>query len=100
MKKNFSLIISDEAYLDIADTFTWYDAIEEPLGKKFIISFESSLNTLLNNPLSYHVRYKNVRIIFMKRFPYGIHYVIDGNILKVIAVFHTSRNPQNWEDRL
>jgi hypothetical protein len=45
-------------------------------------------------------RYKNLRIHFIKRFPYGIHYLFDGNDIKVFGVFHTSRDPKNWSKRL
>jgi hypothetical protein len=36
----------------------------------------------------------------VRRFPYGILYVFDQNIISVIACFHGKRDPKSWEDRL
>jgi toxin ParE1/3/4 len=37
----------------------------------------------------------------MKKFPFMIHFTLDEtqNFVVVHAVFHTSLNPKNWEER-
>ena len=100
MKKQNTLFITDEAYLDILDAHVWYNTLAKGLGDEFEQHLEKELNRLLKNPKLFQNKYKNIRVAYLEKFPYGIHYLIDENILKVVAVFHTSRNPQNWEDRL
>jgi len=100
MKAGYSLLLSDEAYYDILDAYLWYESARDGLGKDFELCLEAEINRLLKNPLQYQVQYKKIRIAYIERFPYGVHFIIDKKFIKVIAVFHTSRNPENWEERL
>jgi len=96
----YDLLISDESRLDILDAFSWYESRREGLGRDFELCLEAGFNQIQRNPLLYQKRYKNLRIHFIDRFPYGIHFLIDEKTIKVFGVFHTSRNPQNWTSRL
>ena len=49
---------------------------------------------------AFQKKYKDIKIRFISRFPYGIHYTYNDNKIIVIAVFHTSRSPKNWSKRL
>lgn len=100
MSSAHTLIVSDEAYLDILDAFTWYESIKNGLGGEFEKSIEHSFSTIVRNPDSVQKRYRNVRVAFIKHFPFGIHYTAEKSTLKVIAVFHTARDPKSWADRL
>jgi len=92
----YQLLISDESRLDILDAFSWYESRRPGLGKDFELCLEAGLSQLKRDPLLFQKRYKNLRIYFIDRFPYGIHYLIEADTIKVLAVFHTSRNPQRW----
>lgn len=96
----FQLLISDESRLDILDAFAWYEGRREGLGKDFELCLEAALNTIKRDPSLFQKRYKNLRIHFIDRFPYGIHYLVEENTIKVFGVFHTSRNPVSWKIRL
>jgi toxin ParE1/3/4 len=100
MKSEFTLLVSDEAYSDILDAFLWYEAARDGLGKDFELCLEAEINRVLSNPLQYQVQYKKIRVAYIERFPYGIHYLLDKKLIRVIAVFHTSKDPENWEARL
>lgn len=96
----YKLLVSDEAILDIADAMFWYNVSQGGLGDKFQKDLKTQLDLLRTNPESFQLRYKNVRVLFLKKYPFGIHYFIEENIIKVIAVFHTKRNPKRWTERL
>jgi toxin ParE1/3/4 len=96
---SFELLISDEAALDLADAFLWYEMQREGLGKDFELC-EAGLNRICRNPKNFQKKYKIVRVHFIERFPFGLHYIEEDQLLKVIGVFHTSRNPKSWNDRL
>lgn len=36
----------------------------------------------------------------VKRFPYGVYYLVEGEVLLVLAVAHSRREPHYWADRL
>jgi toxin ParE1/3/4 len=94
------LLISDESRLDIFDAFSWYESHRISLGKDFELCLEAGLDQIRKNPLIFQKRYKDIHIYFIERFPYGIHYLIEENSVKVFGVFHTSRNPRKWVTRL
>ena len=100
MKSYFLLEISDESRFDMIESFQWYDAIHKELGNRFENEIESELQRLIKNPFHFETKHKKVRVLFMKKFPFGIHFVIDDDKIKVIAFFHTSRNPKNWKKRI
>lgn len=47
------------------------------------------------------MKFGEVRIAFLKKFPFGIHYVYKEkeNQIIIYSVFHTSRNPEIWQER-
>ena len=100
MKLHYSLIISDEAYFDTLDAYLWYNTVRDRLGDEFEHCLEKELLRLIENPEQFQIKYKSIRVAYLEKFPYGVHYLIQDNFIKVVAVFHTSRNPQNWKNRL
>ena len=96
----YQLLISDESRLDILDAFAWYESSRLGLGKDFELCLEAGFNQIQRDPFLFQKRYKNLHIYFIDRFPYGIHYLIDEDSIKVFGVFHTSRNPTKWIIRL
>ena len=96
----YSLLVSDEAYLDILNAFLWYESARDGLGKDFELCLEAEMNRIIKKPLQFRAKYKKIRVAYIERFPYGVHFLIERNIIKVIAVFHTSQDPVNWASRL
>jgi len=96
----YQLLISDESRFDILDAVSWYEKHVSGLGKELENCLDEGFNKISSNPLHYQKRYKNLRIHFIDKFPYGIHYLFEENAIKVFGVFHTSRSPRNWTSRL
>ena len=96
----YQLLISDESRLDILDAFSWYESKRIGLGKEFEFCLEVGFNQIQKDPLLFQKRYRVPHIYFIERFPYGIHYLIEENSVKVFGVFHTSRDPGKWVIRL
>lgn len=94
------ILLSDESRFDIIDAFSWYEMQREGLGKEFEMCLETGFEKIAKNPLSFQKRYKNFRICFIRRFPYGIHFLVQNNTIRVFAIFHTSRDPHSWQSRL
>jgi toxin ParE1/3/4 len=96
----YQLLLSDESRLDIFDAFSWYEVQREGLGRHFELCLEAALSAVERQPLAYQKKYKEIHVYYITRFPYGIHYIIEGKEIKVIAIFHSSRNPMSWVERL
>jgi plasmid stabilization system protein ParE len=89
-----------EALLDIEQIVFWYEQQRKGLSYDFELCLEASVNEIVRIPSSFQKRYKTVKIRFISRFPYGIHYIFIEKQIIIIGVFHTSRSPKNWENRI
>lgn len=97
----YQIQIDSEAKLDIQEAVTWYNSQQKDLGRKFHIEIKEYFNYLKINPL-YEIKYNTVRCLPLKKFPYTLHYTVNeiDKIVIVRAVYHTSRNPDIWENRI
>ena len=88
-----------EALFDIEEIVLWYEDQREGLSYDFELCLEVGINEIQRTPSAFQKKYKNVKIRYINRFPYGIHYIDDDKIITILAVFHTSRSPKNWNKR-
>jgi|SRR5690554_1391138 len=86
---------------DLKEAALWYNRASRNLGLLFLKEIKEEVKQIVKNPLSYEVRYADIRIAFLKRFPYAIHfeYLETENQINILAVLHTSRNPEIWKKR-
>ncbi len=96
---NYQLLVSQEARLDIFDAFLWYENQKDNLGFEFELALEEGFQKIVVSPLAFQKQYDNIHIHFIDRFPYGIHYLIDDDFVRVFGVFHTRRDPSKWKER-
>ena len=96
----YNILLSQEAEWDISESFHWYEIQKSSLGDSFEEAINEALEAISQNPNICQLKYKKIRIYFTKNFPFGIHYYTDKKDLKVIAVFHTSKDPSNWDERI
>jgi toxin ParE1/3/4 len=93
---SYQLIVKPEVEEDIKSAYDWYEEQQLGLEESFLDGVDLAFDQILNSPKSYQERYKKTRIHFTDRFPFGVHYRIEGIRLIVLAVLHTSRDPKNW----
>lgn len=65
-----------EVKQDIQEGINWYNSRQEGLGRKFYDAVEEEYNVIRRNPL-FQIRYKNVRCLPVKKYPYMIHYIVN-----------------------
>ena len=51
-------------------------------------------------PEMYPIVHQNVGQALARRFPYSIFYLVEGDTAYMVSVFHASRNPRTWTDRI
>jgi len=94
------LIIAPEAEQDISDAYAWYEERRIGLGEEFLSCLDASIQAILRRPEMYPEVFENYRRILARRFPYSIFYAYSRTTITVYAVFHNSRDPQKWRERL
>lgn len=87
---------------DLKEIKDWYKKINKKLVNRFFEEFENEIKFLAQNPLSKEIKYNDCRICYLKSFPFGIHYQYfnSNNSILIIGIYHTSRNPKIWINRL
>ena len=100
MKKH-KVKIELEALTDIQDITDWYNKAQKGVGKRFQNTVIKQINSLSKNPHIYEVRYKEIRCMIVKKFPYMVHFYIndDNNTVEILAVISTDRNPNIWQKK-
>lgn len=86
---------------DLKEAARWYNKARKGLGNLFLKEVNKKVKLILQNPLHYQIRYANIRVAFTNIFPYGIHfeYLEKENQVNILAVFHTSRDPELWDEQ-
>ena len=94
------LITAPEAAIDLAETYCWYEGRRPGLGEEFLSCVDACIQGICRNPEMYAVAHENYRQALVRRFPYTVSYEYTSNTVTVYCVFHTSRDPQKWRERL
>lgn len=87
------LIIEPEAEADMGEAFAWYENQRRGLGHEFLLAIEASFAAIRRRPESFKSIRRDVRRAIMRRFPYGIFFVVEERTINVLAVLHAKRNP-------
>ncbi len=98
-KKQYKLELSNEAEADFESSYNYYASVSETVADNFFKQTNESFEQILKNPEIYPKIYKNIRRYVLKKFPFVVYFQIENEIIKVIALFHTSRNPEIWMQR-
>lgn len=93
------LIIQPEAERDLAEAFIWYETQRPGLGNELLLSIEASLAAIQRRPESFPIIHREIRRALIRRFPYGIFYIVDEDSLVILAIFHAKRDPRKWKKR-
>lgn len=97
----YKIQIDEEALQDIQEATNWYNEQLNGLGTRFQKQVKSQINSLKTNHEHYANRYADVRCMLIKKFPFMVHYTVDGKLklVEIFAIIHTGRNPKIWEGR-
>jgi toxin ParE1/3/4 len=98
MTRSFHVTL--EAEDDIRGADHWYEAQRMGLGDEFSAAVIDVFHRIEANPPAAAVRKLGVRRMNLKRFPYGVHYIVDEEHISVIAVLHAKRDPNTWMERV
>jgi toxin ParE1/3/4 len=96
----YRLIIRPEAEAELAEAFDWYEQRVPGLGEEFLVAFDVALASILSNPLQHPALHRGIRRALTRRFPYQVLFLVEEDVITVIAVFHGARDPRRWQDRI
>ncbi len=88
------------AEAEIDDAFATYEEQRTGLGIEFLDELARIEGHLRANPALYQRVYGDLRRAVMRRFPYGVFYVIDKAQVSILACLHLHRDPRSFADLL
>jgi plasmid stabilization system protein ParE len=94
------LILAPEAEEDISSAYGWYEDRRPGLGEDFLSAVDACLEAIRRQPEMHAVVIESYRRALLRRFPFGVFYEHLGDRVIVYGVFHTSRDPQQWRQRV
>lgn len=93
-------VIAPEAEVDIAEAYVWYEGRRDGLGEEFLSSVDACLESIRRRPQMYPIVHEGYRRSLIRRFPYAVFHEPSEAAVTIYAVFHTSRDPDKWRQRL
>lgn len=89
------LILKSTASIEIENAISHYSHINKSLAQKLEKEIRYSFLKISKHPESFQFRYKTIRIIWLKTFPYGIYYIFDSDEIYVLAFWHAKEDAVN-----
>ena len=87
------------ARTEFIEAAAWYESRRPLLGVEFVAEVERCVALAAGQPQLYAIAYRGLRRITTKRFPYCIYFRVTAQRIVVVAVFHSSRDPEIWKVR-
>ena len=96
----YNLEIRNLAKSDIQQIVNYFDeTTNSQITDDFLSDLYANFEFLIDNPFLFQLKHKNIRICYLNNFSFGIHYTVDNIVVEVLAVLHTSQNPEIWAKR-
>jgi plasmid stabilization system protein ParE len=95
----FTIIFTQAARAELIDAQDWYEREAAGLGRHFREAIDALTERMSTNSQQFPIAFKSVRRALLRRFPYALFFAVTGDTLSVIACFHASRDPLQWQKR-
>ncbi|HEX4166678.1 MAG TPA: type II toxin-antitoxin system RelE/ParE family toxin [Bryobacteraceae bacterium] len=76
-----------------------YESIRPELATYFADAVQEAVENIAAAPLRFAVIDKGRRRAGIRRFPYGLFFLLEDTQIVVIACFHGRRHPKHWQLR-
>ena len=96
---NLPLEIRPAALAEFEQAIAWYETQSPGLGGLFALEIEDLMETISTHPKRFPKVLGETRQALATKFPYCIYYQVTSDLVVVLAVFHSSRDPSTWKKR-
>ena len=91
--------LREEAEADLSEAAIWYQQQQKGLGYNFLDEVLTLSQSIKEHPHAYPIVHREVRRALTNRFPFGIFYRVEEEIIVIFAIMHASRDPNRWKGR-
>ncbi|HXD86970.1 MAG TPA: type II toxin-antitoxin system RelE/ParE family toxin [Urbifossiella sp.] len=93
------IIFRSLAEAEYLGAIAYYESQQPGLGEDFDYKVRQVIQTIARQPNRYPFAIRDIREAPTPRFPYCIYYRVLKTRIFILAVFHQSRDPKEWQSR-
>lgn len=93
-------ILAPEVEEDLGEAYGWYEERRPGLGEELLSCVDACIEQICRLPEMHTKVHGEYRRALVRRFPYAVFYEYADGTVTVYCVFHTSRDPEKWRQRL
>ena len=88
-----------QASEDVDSAISWYGDERPALAFAFAESLDTVVARISETPFQFPVVHGETRRALLGRFPYAVFFIVDADVVHVLAVVHLHRDPSAWKSR-
>jgi plasmid stabilization system protein ParE len=88
------------AQAEVREAHAWYESRLPGLGERFVAEVDRQVERLVAHPGHFPFVLADVRRAVLRTFPYSLLFREANGVTWVLACFHASRDPLQWQGRL
>ena len=93
------IVIDPEAQDEFDEGYDYYEGRRAGLGEAFADAVQVVLDRIGIMPQMHAAVFGDVRRAIVRGFSYCVYYREESSLVRVLSVFHTSRDPAVWQSR-
>jgi plasmid stabilization system protein ParE len=93
------VILDPEAQAEFDEAYDYYEGRRAGLGEAFADAVQVVLDRVGQTPRLHQAVFGDVRRAVVRGYPYCVFYREEPTRVRVLSVFHTSRDPTIWQSR-
>lgn len=93
------VILDPEARHEFDQAYDFYEGKRAGLGETFADAVQVVLDRIAAMTLSHRAVFGEIRRAVVHGFPYCVYCRVEAALVRVLSVFHTSRDPNVWRSR-
>ena len=94
------VLFTEAAQNDFAEAIDWYEDESLEVADRFEQAIDEIVRRIEDNPRQFAPSPFDTRRAVLRRFPYLLIFRERADACYVVAVFHTSRDPSLWQERV
>lgn len=93
------VLLSAAAEVEVFEAALRYEREVAGLGFRFESEISNALGRISENPLQFPQVEGEARRALVQHFPYGVFFLVEDDVVTVLAVLHLHRHPDTWKGR-
>jgi ParE toxin of type II toxin-antitoxin system, parDE len=95
----YRIIFGANVESDLTEAFDYYEQQVFGLGSEFLLAVDAAIHAIKRNPNHFRQVYNTQRKANLKRFPFGVFFIVKKQIVIILAIIHLTRDPMVWKSR-